>query len=1073
MILQKNYNRDQFTDFITEFLPGINIDEREIKIADTKSSDIESAHLLGESRELDLKVFEIKHTGTSKRRVGLTMEGFQLMRSSGAFRALIAFYSQADEQWRFSLMTLTPKRNEKAKLTIERSSPKRYSFVLGPNSKTATPEKFLISKGVVSDFEDLQSRFSLEVVNKDFYKKISELFTKLVGGTIGNGKGKIEYEPLLKLPSIQDKSQTSLEFAVRLIGRVIFCWFLREKKSKDEVSLMPLSLLSHEAVKANENYYHSVLEPIFFEVLNKSIKERKEKFTQDGFNSIPYLNGGLFTPHYDDFFHYNEGKQAIFNNTVKVPDTWLQEFFEFLETYNFTIDENISFDEELSIDPEMLGRIFENLLAEINPETGESARKSTGSYYTPRTIVDYMVDESLYAYLDNKTGIDEEKIRAVISYDLGDDEEYPLNEEERKNITEALHQIKILDPACGSGAFPMGMLQKIVFILQQTDPDGKNWFKKQIQHASPEIRRAIEREFENKNFDYIRKLGIIRENIFGVDIQPIATEISRLRCFLTLIVDESIDDSAENRGIEPLPNLDFKFVTANTLIGLPQSAQSQQQANLFEDDAGIAELQELRDMFFNSTGAERDKLKFEFVQVQKRMLDHLIQSEIRGHAELTSKLTTWDPFSHQASSWFDPEWMFGVKEGFDVLITNPPYISFYSRQSQLDKYKDELEIWRKTYKFTNKKIPGRLNTIMFFIEKLLDLAKSEGIVSVIMDANFLESAYKFIRKYILERASIYYFIDKISVFENVNSDQVLLSIINTTPTQDHLLCFFPNFEKAQLNFCEKIPQNVFLKNKNFEFTLRDEEIFNSEIVPLEDMFDTVTGVQIGIGGSREYMGKEIIDLFYSETKIDKNYYPLISLASKDFFRYSNVKCNNFLNFNENLGYEINKNVPKCNIALPKYKDYICAEKLLVRQSSDSIVATYTDFCCIAEYSAFSIKQKNEGCSLKYLLGVINSKFITYYSRKNKIIKMGLKKQPQIRIKGLNSIPIKKPTQSEKKCIVDIVDKILLITKTQDFIQNTDSQARVKEFEKEIDQLVYELYNVTAEEIKIIEDSSKK
>jgi adenine-specific DNA-methyltransferase len=331
------------------------------------------------------------------------------------------------------------------------------------------------------------------VVNKEFYKEISDLFTQLVGGSVYKGKQKTDYEALLKLPHVQDKSQTSLEFAVRLIGRVIFCWFLREKKSDLGKSLMPNNLLSLEAVKNYPDYYHTILESIFFEVLNKPINSRKDDFIHEPFSSIPYLNGGLFSPQDDDFFSYNLGKQAVNHNTVDIPDEWIRRFFAVLETYNFTIDENTSFDEELSIDPEMLGRIFENLLAEINPETGESARKSSGSYYTPRVIVDYMVDQSLFLYLKDQTHIDDEKLRSVISYDLTDDEQNPLTTNERERIINALDKVKILDPACGSGAFPMGALQKIVFILQQSDSDGQLWFKKQIKNTSPELRRVVER----------------------------------------------------------------------------------------------------------------------------------------------------------------------------------------------------------------------------------------------------------------------------------------------------------------------------------------------------------------------------------------------------------------------------------------------------------------------------------------------------------------------------------------------------------------------------------------------------
>jgi adenine-specific DNA-methyltransferase len=298
------------------------------------------------------------------------------MRSSAIFRALAIFHSPGSDDWRLSLMTATPERTDKGKVALTYSNPKRLSFFLGPNAKVNTPTKFILKREKIINFEDLKSRFSVEVVNKEFYKEISGLFTQLVGGSVQIGKKMENHEALLKLPDVQDHSQTSLEFAVRLIGRVIFCWFLREKKSNQSKSLMPHELLSLQAVKHNPDYYHNILEPIFFEVLNKPFKSRKEDYNKEPFSSIPYLNGGLFAPHDDDFFSYNGDRQAVNHNTVVIPDEWIRKFFEVLETYNFTIDENTSFDEELSIDPEMLGRIFENLLAEINPETGESARKN-------------------------------------------------------------------------------------------------------------------------------------------------------------------------------------------------------------------------------------------------------------------------------------------------------------------------------------------------------------------------------------------------------------------------------------------------------------------------------------------------------------------------------------------------------------------------------------------------------------------------------------------------------------------------------------------------------------------------
>ena len=439
------YNRDEILDFLkNSFLKDFQKDIRVVDIHDKKN--IEKVFYLGYSPELELSVFEFFHEGGTEKRVTLTTEAFNVLRDSGSFKAIGIFHSKDTADWRFSLMTATPVVNEKGKAKTVLSNPKRFSFLLGPNAKVNTPTRFLINKGLVQNFDDLKERFSIEVVNKEFYKEISKLFVQLVGGTLGKGKNRGNYQAVLKLPGITESSQTAQEFAVRLIGRLIFCWFLREKKNGSEQPLMPHSLLSLSASKNHKNYYHSVLEPIFFKVLNVPLNSRKEeKYTSNPYDYIPYLNGGLFSPHEDDFYSTNDLKQEKNNEEVVVPDGWLQKLFEILEIYNFTIDENSAFDEELSIDPEMLGRIFENLLAEINPETGESARKSTGSYYTPRVIVDYMVDESLYQYLKNNTDINEEKLRSLISYDLGDDTYAPLTEGEKEKIIAAIDELKILE----------------------------------------------------------------------------------------------------------------------------------------------------------------------------------------------------------------------------------------------------------------------------------------------------------------------------------------------------------------------------------------------------------------------------------------------------------------------------------------------------------------------------------------------------------------------------------------------------------------------------------------------------
>jgi len=277
MNLQDTYSRENFLTFTRGFLPGFTVDVRPATATGLQVT--ESVTYLGESRDLDLSVFELTHASTRDARVKLAMDGFRVMKANSVFRALIVYRSEKSDDWRLSLMTATLSPNEKGKVTQTFSNPRRFSFFLGPNAKVNTPHRFLIKQDAVRDFEDLQKRFSLEVVNKEFYKGISESFTKLVGGTLGAGKNRKTYDPTLQLPSNHSKNQASMEFGVRLIGRIIFCWFLHEKKGQNDIPLMPRELLSSKAVTQDFGYYHSILEPIFFEILNKERRAREEKWT--------------------------------------------------------------------------------------------------------------------------------------------------------------------------------------------------------------------------------------------------------------------------------------------------------------------------------------------------------------------------------------------------------------------------------------------------------------------------------------------------------------------------------------------------------------------------------------------------------------------------------------------------------------------------------------------------------------------------------------------------------------------------------------------------------------------------
>lgn len=1154
MHLNKNYNREDFLDFIEKsFLQNFRRDIRPINIG---NNSIQKAYSLGRDEGLDLQVFEFISDRSLNNRVSLTKEAFNIMKSSATFNALAIFHTEKSEDWRFSLMTANPERTEAGKVTMAYSNPRRYSYFLGPNSRINTPTKYLVKKEKIIDFDDLKGRFSIEVVNKDFYKQISDLFMKLVGGTTSKGKQKTTHEALLQLPFKGDKSRTCLEFAVRLIGRIIFCWFLREKVSQSGKSLMPKELLSLDAVNKNDDYYHKILEPIFFEVLNKPLKSRKERYIKEPFSLIPYLNGGLFSPQEDDFFSYRED-QAINHNILKIPNKWFKDFFEALETYNFTIDENISFDEELSIDPEMLGRIFENLLAEINPETGESARKSTGSYYTPRPIVDYMVDESIFLYLQTKTGIEEKKLRAAISYNIDDDLQYPLSNGEKENIVNALEEVKILDPACGSGAFPIGALQKIIFILQQLDPEGQLWFQKQIKNTAPEIKRVLEREFKNKNFDYIRKLGVIRENIYGVDIQPIATEISRLRCFLTLIVDESIHDELENRGIEPLPNLDFKFVTANTLIGLPKPALNENQTNMFEDAQGISELKELRNMFFTASGTEREMLKLRFVQAQNKMFQRLIKDGRTSHAELTTHLSTWDPFSHESSYWFDEEWMFGIKSGFDIIIANPPYVGQKNNNQLFQTIKKSL---------LGKYHQRRMDLFYFFFHFALNTGRTNSIISFITTNYYLTatSADK-LRSDFKERASVKNLLNfnELKIFESAQGQHNMITILQKrkdgSPIAKSCITQRHGLEKPEIldqiingrddqskyytisqdNLYEGKENYIRFQEVSFEGENNVQSILNKikvgenlgHICYVSTCIQTgadkltdahikkynINGVAKGEGifvlNKDEWSSLELSDEekthlkpWFKNSDIfkwytnDKTSERLIYLTSKNshkdigsylkhFKKYKPILINrntrsgtatisdeDYENFKNNL-----KEISYVMIASAfKRGDYFCVSyardpnvfigpKIVVPQRSPSNIFGYNENPWYAGTDIHIIANPKHGINLKYILALLNSKlyyFWLYHRGKRKGETLELVRKP------LSEIPILKISEDRQIHIIKIVDEILSISKLDAHLEKQENKNKLKEYEKQIDHIVYKLYDLTQEEIDIVENKTK-
>jgi len=375
----------------------------------------------------------------------------------------------------------------------------------------------------------------------------------------------------------------------------------------------------------------------------------------------------------------------------------------------------------------------------------------------------------LAEYLAATTTVRPDWLRALISYDKSDDLEIQLTTSEAKQVVEKIRSMRMLDPACGSGAFPIGMLQKLTYLLEIVDPDCELWIEAECSDVSAEMRRAVRQSLSKKGAEYVRKLGVIRRCIYGVDIQSIATEIARLRCFLTLIVDEVIDDSAPNRGIEPLPNLEFKFVAADSLLGLKGAIAESGQSELLENTSHLSKLEEIRGEYFASTTLEKLDLKQEFKRVQANMRRGVAQS----HAEASlmyERLARWEPFSHGVTEWFDSAWMFGVEQ-FDIVLANPPYLGEKGHKELFQKVKEG-----SLGRFYSK----NMDLFYFFFHHAINLARDGGVIAFIT-TNYFPTATggSALRRDLFERAAPIELVNfkDLKIFDAAPGQHNLISIL--------------------------------------------------------------------------------------------------------------------------------------------------------------------------------------------------------------------------------------------------------------------------------------------------------
>ena len=634
-------------------------------------------------------------------------------------------------------------------------------------------------------------------------------------------------------PDTEKRRATGL---IRLLTRLIFCWFLKEKEGLipenlfDPTDLAKILKGSDEGgfdpeSETSSTYYQAILQNLFFATLNQRMGKdgngkpyrvlaldegflknratydvnnlyRYESHFRDPstalslFADIPFLNGGLFEcldrteegtdkKRYLDGFSRNPKKRPLVpdrlffdsGETADLSSAYgdskrkaekVSGLISILNRYKFTIIENTPIDQEIALDPELLGKVFENLLASYNEETKTTARKQTGSFYTPRPIVDYMVDESLKAHLtralveqarmkepDARTGLD-----LLFAYT---EKEHAFTPSEVATLIAAIDALKILDPACGSGAFPMGVLHKLVFILGKLDPDNDRWKQTQLQKLdSAPMREELERAFAENNDDYGRKLYLIENCLYGVDIQPIAIQITKLRFFISLVCDQKTNrNKKDNHGIRPLPNLETKFVAADTLIGLPIPEPDLFLKSLIEPIE-----KEIEAAYHGHFTIQRRDQKLALQRKIKTLRQKLTDTLLGGlgankGSEVAKKaqhLAEWDPFNPQSTAdFFDPHWMFGqaLKNGFDIVIGNPPYLRIQGIQQTNPKAADY-------YKEHYTSATGSFDLYVIFMERGMQLIGKAGILNFINPDKWVNASFgKGIRRFAVSQQNVH------------------------------------------------------------------------------------------------------------------------------------------------------------------------------------------------------------------------------------------------------------------------------------------------------------------------------
>lgn len=995
------YNDNNYSIFISDLLKNIQTEDNfEIQI--DNDDHIESYKRIGSFEDdngdiIDILSVKVKN-GAILEKTRTKLRDFAVNHIKNSITVpdgcLVAFYAEEFSDWRFSFIKMdyrVVKDLKTGKTITDRkiSEPKRYSFLIGSNEPSYTAQKQMIpllqSQNIV--FNDIVDAFSTERVTNEFYLAYRELFDDLCKSLneIKNKDQKIRENFEKEFINVED-------FAKKLLGQIVFVYFIQRKgwlgikRGKDgsfdkwgSGDKKFIRNLFNKKYCDYNNFFNDVLEHLFYNGLGT---ENPDNYFSLLDCKIPFLNGGIFEP----LNNYNWQETDIL-----IEDKVIEEILDVFDRFNFTVREESALDVDVAVDPEMLGRVFENLLP-------ENIRKGKGAYYTPRRIVKYMCQESIINYLDSETAeyIDFDTIQDFIKRNNVE----KLSKHKAELLDSLLKDIKICDPAIGSGAFPMGLLGIIV--------------ESRLRLCS----------VTQKNIDkYVLKRYAIMNSIYGVDLDPGAVEIAKLRLFLSLIIEED-----EYDRIEPLPNLDFKIMQGNSLIeefyGINLDINKKTvQGNLFEDvnkiDELINNLYQAQTIFSSESNLKKKKeLKiivenciiniFMFKYNEKKNISDISSEQM--YEDIEDLIHKKNPRNFFPWKLYFAD-IFRKKGGFDIVIANPPYVVIKKNNPLTNIYDWNNDLY-----------------LMFFEISIKKLLKNGGFLS------FITPRYVLVNQNCSDI--------RIKFIDNYN----LLSLMETSPFDANTECVITILEKCDTK--KNYIPILYDDGKDF----KPYNILDKDLVRKREGYEILTFIT-------EELDK-ILNKIEINTKtlmdISKFSFRGMERCGKKTLRENTTGINCLIGEDVN-SFQIDYQETYVNPDHDEYirlKDKFLEENiLLLRRVSSDLKTTVTTKKYSFNKNLFGIILDRQ-YSKYFVCGLMNSNLLNFYYK----CKFSMKKEnlfPEIQKYLYEKIPIKFSSNYELE-IENIVKELLDDSKNTELIEKLNS-------------LVYQLYSINDEEISIIDD----